>query len=339
MFPKISKKPLWLILLGSAMTLCLAWAVFAAIYFGEPEGILELTHDAGHVRAGQVVKHEFPIVNKSRKPLQILDVKANCRCNLPKDIERTIEPRGSYMLPMSIDTEGHSGPESATALVRLDSGRKIRCALNCHVVTGYPKELVFGKIMKGEEVEKTFYLQTLGEQRVSIQEIRYPADYFDIEWHEHGMEDERISAHRMTVTVKPALPYGPFEHWITIVTDDSFEPKKRVNLRGYVRQPIECDKKRIAMGIIKGDSRGIAKIRISSPYDKPFEIVKVERARGHHCNWHLEKVDASNYELEIVIDGKEDETRTIISDEISIYGIAEKTRVRQDIHVFAMLGI
>jgi hypothetical protein len=339
MFSKTSMKALWIILFVCAMTICLACAIFAPIYSRQSEGMLQLAHQAGYVRAGQVVKHEFPIVNKSRKPLQVVDIKANCGCNLPKEIVQTIKPKGLYKLPMSINTEGHSGPESATALVTLSNERKIRCVLNCHVVSGYPKELLFPDIMKGKATKREFYLQNLVEEKVRIKDIRYSHDYFDIEWHEHGVEDKNISVHKISVTLKTALPYGPFDEWITIETDDSLDPKKKVNLRGYVRQPIECDKNRIAMGIIKSDSTGSEKIRIFSPYDKPFEIVKVEKAKGHHCNWHLEKVDDANYELEIVIDGKQGDTRTIISEDISIYGIAEKTQVRQDIHVFAMLDI
>jgi len=338
MFLKASKKARWLILFVSAMIICLACVIFVTINFDRSEKMLELTHNAGYVRAGQVVKHDFPIVNKSRKSLQILDIKASCSCNLPKEVVRKIKPKSTYRLPMNIDTEGRSGLNSATALVKLSNEREIHCTLTCNVVTGYPKELVFPDIMKGEWEKKEFYLQNIAEHKINVKNIKYSHEYFDVKWNEHAMEDEQIFAHKISVTLKDTLPYGPFEQMLTIETDDSLDPNKRVTLRGYVRQPIECDKTRIAMGIIKSGSSKTGKVKIYSPYNEPFKIVKVENVKGDYCNWHLEKIDDTNYELEIKINRTEDETKTIISEEISIYGItAEKVQIRQDIQIFAML--
>lgn len=340
MLSSVSLKVRWLILFIFTTTICLACAIYATIHAGQSEGVLELIHDAGYVREGQAVKHEFPIVNKTRKPMDILSIKANCSCNLPKEIGQPIAPKSTYKLPMSITTEGHSGLTTAVAMITLGSQREIRCVLKCHVVTGYPKELVFPNLMKGEEIKKEFFFQNIAEEKVSINNITYPQEYFNIEWNEHAMEDEQISAYKISVVLKTDISYGAFNQWITIETDDPLDADKRVEIRGYVRQPIECDKTRIAFGIIEGNSRKIEKIRIFSPYNKPFEIIKVENAKGDRCNLHLEKLDDTSYELQIAIDGNEDEARAIISEEISIYGIVEKTQVqvRQDIHVFAMIG-
>lgn len=68
----------------------------------------QLTWDFGRVRAGDVVKHEFVLINNSSKPLKIVSVTTSCGCTVSKARKDLLAPGESTFLSVAFNSKGYA---------------------------------------------------------------------------------------------------------------------------------------------------------------------------------------------------------------------------------------
>ncbi|MBM3839068.1 MAG: DUF1573 domain-containing protein [Verrucomicrobia bacterium] len=74
-------------------------------------------HDFGTVKQGQVVRHDFKLVNVGDQPLEITDVKPSCGCTTAGQWSRSIPPGESGTIPLQLETSRFAGVVSKTISV------------------------------------------------------------------------------------------------------------------------------------------------------------------------------------------------------------------------------
>ncbi|MBI4660272.1 MAG: DUF1573 domain-containing protein [Verrucomicrobia bacterium] len=79
--------------------------------------ILKPVHDFGTVKQGQIVRHDFKLMNIGDQPLEITEVKPSCGCTTAADWTRTIQPGGSGTIPLQLETARFAGSVAKTITV------------------------------------------------------------------------------------------------------------------------------------------------------------------------------------------------------------------------------
>lgn len=64
----------------------------------------EMEFSFGTVKPGEVVRHDFKVVNLGDETLQITEVRPSCGCTTAGDWTRVLKPQESGIIPIQLDT-------------------------------------------------------------------------------------------------------------------------------------------------------------------------------------------------------------------------------------------
>ena len=99
------------------------------------------SYDFGTVEEGEIVEHEFTIINTGKMPLTINDVRGTCHCTAADWTKSPILPNQKGSIKLVFDTKSKSG--------------KVASSVNIYSNGFYPEEQAFVRgtvIKKAEEV-------------------------------------------------------------------------------------------------------------------------------------------------------------------------------------------
>ncbi|MBP6920240.1 MAG: DUF1573 domain-containing protein [Candidatus Omnitrophica bacterium] len=76
--------------------------------------------DFGSAKAGDVLEHEFVLVNKGTKDLAVKDTTTSCGCTVSAIGKKHLKPGESAALSVRFDTKGYSGDTKQFVYVNTD---------------------------------------------------------------------------------------------------------------------------------------------------------------------------------------------------------------------------
>jgi hypothetical protein len=133
--------------------------------------------DFGTVRAGTRIDREFAFSNPTRGPIRIVDTSGTCGCVRAEPSIRYVEPGGSGVVRVTVDTSGRYGRQNFRVRVRTDEGERTgaELAIKGEIRTSLrpqPPRVFLGVVEPGTEhtfeikVEK---LEPVGEIKVTCE--------------------------------------------------------------------------------------------------------------------------------------------------------------------------
>lgn len=78
---------------------------------------VEMQHDFGNIKEGDVVKHTFKFKNVGDAPLVISNVQPQCGCTTTNYTKTPVPPNGEGEIELQFDSANKAGPQHKTATV------------------------------------------------------------------------------------------------------------------------------------------------------------------------------------------------------------------------------
>jgi hypothetical protein len=257
----------------------------------------------GRVRAGQTVVHIFTITNSAERTRVITQVQTTCGCTVVQPPKAEIPPKSKVELPVEMRTSGKSGGVAEHIRVQLDGGESEVFVLKGRVDPTHVAVLDLGQFRRGDTVRQAFTLHSPPDTDLRVLGCEFDERYLDVR-----VEPVRgaTRGHEVMVSVAKDIPYGSFTEPILIRTTDSFEPDKRVSVKGNVLLPLVIEPRHVTLGMLRAGEVKNASVHLSTPYGSPLEIVGVEVEEGHPLSAAVDPISPTevNLLLTVALDGE-----------------------------------
>jgi Protein of unknown function (DUF1573) len=201
----------------------------------------------GTMERGRTKSHRFEVKNVGKAPLRLQVGQTSCKCTLGEVTGDAIPPGGSTHVQLEWSAKADSGPFRQTAIILTNDPltSKVELTIEGEVVeaTGVqPTDFVFDKVAAGESKSAEVYVMALVQDKLELSEAELsdPAtrDQFDVNI--EPVERELLpnpnakDGLKITLTVKPGLPIGRFDQWLSLRTNLKGGEKLEIPVIGRV---------------------------------------------------------------------------------------------------------
>ena len=214
----------------------------------------EKIHDFGSVNeGGGNVSTEFTFINKSGRPVKILNVQPSCGCTTPDWTREAIDDGKTGVIKANFDPRGKVGYFNKAITVTSDYGAPITLAIKGNVVGGSQESkdesfkvangslrtkvstFNIGKIfINKENGPKTFEILNGGKRDLMFGEVHAPA-YIQIQTPEKLKAGEQ-GVIKLLYNVKLKNTYGFTSDNIELVTNDTESPVKAFSVFATIEE-------------------------------------------------------------------------------------------------------
>lgn len=251
------------------------------------------TFDFGRVRAGDVIKHTFAIPNPGPSAIEVMKFQSTCGCTVAGLKDKSIHPGMSVDMPVSLDTTGKSGEIEQPVIVELSDGTFMTFTLRGFVTDPDLAAVEFGTVLRGTPAYREVSLPPLPDIQLEIGEVQYDVRKLDVTW-SAGDRGAQVR-----IGIAPGVPYGRVTELVTIHTNDPFMPEQIIRVSAMIPFPVVRDPEEITLGLVEPGKEVTGRVRIFSPYEKPFRIVKIEHREGLPVTWREEH--KSEKEIDLIV--------------------------------------
>jgi len=256
---------------------------------GDPSGLNVVgpeEHDFGKHYQDEVLTHDFTLVNKALKPVQIVEISTSCGCLVAGNVKESIAPGESVSLPVRFTTG--AAQETASGNIRVAyrevddtaSGQPkyISLRVRADVIPDYrisPKEIDFGAIdgLAVQQVSRIFRVVPEAMPDMEIQKVHSSNAFIGAKILPKEADD---SSFRVEVTLDASrfTHSESFSGSVVFSTNSKRVPKAIVYVRGKYNAPAQVEPNMIVIG---SDERGEAERELRVKTTHPARIHSV------HC--------------------------------------------------------
>lgn len=237
----------------------------------------ELTRDFGSVPRGQEVTHPFRIVNNTKQPVRILNVRVSCgRCSHAQALQTYLQPGQETAIIAKMYTSQFIGNKSIKVFVLFDNPREeVQLWIQANSrddVAFTPDNISFGQVKRGATPEKKITISFNGSAVTQITEIKSESNYVKPALHE-VKRPGGASAYEITATLRDDTPAGKWYTDIWVTTNNPSIPKLRVPVTVEVEAPLSVSPSTVSLGQVKAGAETDRKVIIRGV--RPFRIVGI----------------------------------------------------------------
>ncbi|MEZ6068228.1 MAG: DUF1573 domain-containing protein [Planctomycetaceae bacterium] len=296
----------------------ICWLALAIVFGAARSGVADelnwaqkmfsqLDHNFGVVASGAEVSQRIQIRNLYKETVTIANVGTSCGCTKAAVSANSIPSGEAIWLTVSIDTENFRGQKDTHVDVRVTFDnvhfKDVRIAIHTYIrkdVVIEPGSADIGTVGIGAGGQRELTIKYAGRDNWAIREIRTGSNLVKAVAEETSRGGGRVN-YRMTVTLDPNAPQGPFRDRLTIVTDDASNPFVPVNVTANVEPDIVVATPSVDLGPL---SPGVAKtFRVVVRGREPFSIETIECDSARECfRVKLPKDSKTVHVLPITID-------------------------------------
>ncbi len=262
----------------------------------------------GTMQRGTTKSHDFVIKNIGTAPLRLEVGQTSCKCALGDVTAKPVPPGESTHATLEWSAKSDRGLFRQTALIITNDplNSQIQLSIEGEIMetSGVsPPELMFDKVPAGESETAQVYVMAMlqDELKVSEAELSDPAtrDKFDVRIEPVGRDELPTPGARdgvrIAVTVRPGLPVGRFNQWLSLRTNLPEAEQLDIPVIGRVVGDISVhgtgwleEQGVLMMGHVESSQGKSARVNV---------VVRGEDAAG--VEFHVESVDPPELKVRI----------------------------------------
>ena len=214
------------------------------------------TFDAGRVKSGQEIIHDYWFTNKGTGPLEIIDVRPSCGCTTAGGHDRIVQPGKTGKIPIKVVTLGMSGPLAKIISVLTNApanGSNVVLTVKAdiwHPVEVSPPAASFGRLTSDMSDAGAY------ERRLTITN-HVPgtvANLTDIKSQNPRFTAELVvlqpgQKFELVVRLKQPLDFGSLLGVIEMNTGVSEQPRLSISTQAYVASDVDVTPNKISAPI------------------------------------------------------------------------------------------
>ncbi len=252
-----------------ALALALAGAAFGqgSSTAALPKLVIEKTEfNAGEIKAGEELKHEFVVKNEGTADLQILNVLPSCGCTA-SEFTKVIAPGKEGKISLTVHTTGFNGALSKYADVLTNDPQRTRFTLTLNMVVGTsgppvgrqvgqfiigPSDQYQADIPRGTSVDTGIVIYNNGPQPARITKVIPGGEAFTVTL--NTLEEGK----RYVLNIKsdPNLAIGDHRQVVKLVIEGGQPAELPISLDLGISPPVYSNPKEIKFGVLPVSQAG-----------------------------------------------------------------------------------
>lgn len=238
----------------------------------------ELVYDFGNARQQEIVVHEFKFKNAGDATLVISKVKPSCAYRATLLSASDVPPGGEGVIKAEFPTKLWRWERTVNIQVHSnDPLRPISILTLQGTVAGRlsvsPNYVYLGDISGQETIKKTIEIFDPGHGKLRIKKVTSTSRHIVTEI--LRQKKNKLSS-KVSVTIKPGLPFGKIEERVIITTNDKQTPQVEVLVKGTVHGEISLFPKSLFFGFVERGKTTRREITVTKTGKNNLEILKIE---------------------------------------------------------------
>ncbi len=265
-----------------------------------PKAVMDETeHEFGVMEVNSVEKHKFIVRNEGDAPLKVVLGPTTCKCTLSEMEDDEISPGESTEIELQWEPKARAERFRQTAVLYTNDPKNAEIKLT---VVGQVDKLLaldppdswnVGEIRDDEPTVVTGSITSKILEKFEVQEIESSHDNLTATaepmTEEELKEREATAGYKLTATLEPGVPVGPFNERVTVKTDIRTGTDLVFHFRGHRAGPLRF----VAMPGVKWypESLGLDLGRFKAAEGKKATLlVLIDKFEGEE--WKFEEIDS-----------------------------------------------
>jgi len=237
----------------------------------------ELSRDFGSVPRGQLLTHPFRIVNNTKQPIHIANVRVSCGCVSARALQTYLQPGQETAIYATMDTNRFINSKTVTIFVTFDQPRfeEVRLWVQANSredVTFSPDNIAFGRVKRGETPESKITISFLGGTQTQLLETKSESNYVQPIVKELARQNGE-TAYEITAKLRGDTAAGKWYTDIWLKTNNPGMPRLRIPVTVEVEAPLSVSPTSVSLGQVKAGTESDRKVIIRGI--KPFRITGI----------------------------------------------------------------
>ena len=213
------------------------------------------THNFGTVGVASKTEFRFEIFNPLDQPIHLSKVRRSCGCTTPIIETPWIQPGETGSILARFNTDTFRGKKGATLTVVIDrpTYTEVRLRVDGYIrsdMVFHPGEVHFGTVDQGDTKSSQTKVLYAGRSDWQIRNIESNVDWLQPEVKLSKRGGGQIH-YDIIVNILEHAPEGDFLNQLTLVTNDTRQPRAPLRVSGSVAPPIQIAPRNISIADIK----------------------------------------------------------------------------------------
>ena len=235
------------------------------------------THDFGVVARGADSSYRLKLKNIYKENVHIAEVRTTCGCSAGKPSQETLLSLEEAYVEITMDTRKFTRRKDSNVIVVFDqpSYQEVRIPITAYIRTDVvidPGSAQFGAIDREQKNERTLSIAYAGRENWQIKEVKTNSELVTTVSKETSRGGGRVN-YDLTITLSEKIPFGPFRHSITLVTDDETSPNVPLLVEAEVTPDIVVNPAIVSLGTMTPGQQKTVQVVLRGK--KPFEVTAV----------------------------------------------------------------
>ena len=238
----------------------------------------ELSRDFGSVPRGQILTHQFRLVNNTGAPVRITNVRVSCGCTAANAAQSVLAPGQDTVIVAQMDTRRFYNTKTVTIYVTFDQPRfeEVRLWVQANSrddVSFNPESIAIGRVKRGTEAEGRTNVAFLGGGFTQITDFKSESNYVQPTV-KLVRQDAGEVTYEVAAKVRPDTPAGKWYTDVWLQTNNPAIPRLRVPVTVEVEAALSVSPNQVSLGDVKAGAPSDRKVIIRGI--KPFRITGID---------------------------------------------------------------
>jgi hypothetical protein len=237
----------------------------------------EFSKDFGSVPRGPMLSHTFRVVNNTRGPVNIANVRVSCGCVSAVAHKSHLEPGESTHIVARMDTTRFTGLKSVTIYVQFNQPgfEEVRLWVQANGRNDFsvtPDTLAFGQLKRGGTPSASVLVAFYGNTDTQVTEVKCESNYIQPRVQEVRRSDSEVT-YQVTAGLRADAPVGKWYTDVWLKTNNPDMAPIRVPLTVEIESALSINPETVTLGPVK--TRTESERRVIVRGVKPFKISDV----------------------------------------------------------------
>ncbi len=207
-------------------------------------------YNFGEIVEGQIVEHEFEVINKGEDDLIIKDVRASCGCTAAQPSKKILKPNEKTTIKVEFDSRGRIGPQKKYVFVLTNDLESPRYQLSFEAVVveklnnvnagNSPKlilsksEYNFGEIEEGKKVQAVIEIKNEGDGTLEIKDMQTTCSCVSVQLNNKKLKPKESGT--LKINLDTTNREGELVRTISIYSNDFEYPVKAITIKANIKK-------------------------------------------------------------------------------------------------------
>jgi hypothetical protein len=210
--------------------------------------------DAGRVRSGVQIEHDFWFTNKGTGPLEILEVRPGCGCTKAGEHDRIVQPGETGKIPIRVATVNTNGALNKSVTVTTNSPSRSQVVLQVkadlwQAIAVVPNDVLFGRLSSADVSDDVLVKKVTIHNNMDLPSKMTDVTISPAAFRAQLQEIKPGRQYELTVRAVQPLPAGPISGFVEMNTGLVEHPRLVIHVTAFMTPDVEVTPSIVTMAL------------------------------------------------------------------------------------------